>query len=65
LSSKIKDLTVDELKAIISETVKETLEDIIEDLIALSSESYIQSIKEARENYREGKVVKFEDILDV
>jgi len=65
LSSKIKDLTVEELKSLISETVKETLEDIVEDLIALSSDSYIQSIKEARENYREGKVVNFKDLFDV
>ncbi len=56
VKSKVKDLTVDELKSLISEVVKESIEDLIEDILALSSESYLRSIEEARKDYKEGKV---------
>lgn len=63
MHTKIKDLTVDELKLIISDSIKENLQDITEDLLALSSRSYIDSIEEAREDYKKGKTVSIEDIL--
>ncbi|MHA1386485.1 MAG: hypothetical protein ACTSR3_22260 [Candidatus Helarchaeota archaeon] len=62
---KIKDLTVDELKNLIKETIKSSLEDFIEDLEALSSEKYLKSIKEARDDYKTGKVKSLEEIFDV
>ena len=62
---KVKDLTVEELKSLISDTVKEILEDIIEDIVALSSEEYLHSIEEARKDYKEGKVKSLEEISDV
>ena len=37
----------------------------IEDLLALSSSEYLESIKEARNNFREGKVKTFEEVFDV
>jgi len=51
METKISDLTVDELKNLISSTVQETIEDYLEDIKALSSKNYIDSIKEAREDY--------------
>ena len=48
---KITDLTVEELKNLISNTVQETIEDYLEDLKALSSKEYLKSIKEAREDW--------------
>ena len=60
---KVKDLTVEELKTVISDTITESMQDIIEDIVALSSEEYLRSIREAREDYKEGKVKSFEDIL--
>ena len=65
VETKVKDLTVDELKSLISEAVKESLEDLIEDILALSSESYLRSIEEARKDYKEGKVKSLEEIADV
>ncbi len=56
----VKDLTVKELKDIIYATVKETLEDEVEDYIALRSKEYVQSIREAREDYKSGNVKKFD-----
>ena len=44
---------------------KVKIEDILEDLIAMSSNDYIKSIEEAREDYRKGRVKKLEDISDV
>ena len=54
MGTKISDLTVDELKNLISSTVQETIEDYLEDIKALSSQDYINSIKEAREDYKAG-----------
>jgi len=62
---KIKDLTVGELKYLISDTVKEAVEDLIEDISAISSEAYLKSIEEARKDYKEGRVKYLEEVLDV
>ena len=62
---KIKDLTVGELKYLISDTVKEAVEDLIEDISAISSEAYQNSIEEARKDYKEGRVKYLEEVLDV
>jgi len=52
---KVQDLTIDELRTIISDTVKDTVGDLIEDIVALSSKEYISSVKEARKDYKEGR----------
>jgi hypothetical protein len=65
METKVKDLTVEELQSLISNTIKSTLEDLIEDMLALSSDEYLQSIKEARKDYKEGKIKYLEDIIDV
>lgn len=64
-SMKVKDLTIEEFKTLVSDTIKESLEDIIEDLIALTSEEFLKSIEEARRDYREGRVKRLEDALNV
>ena len=61
---QVKDLTVDELKALISDTIKDSMQDLVEDMLALSSEEYLDSIEEARKDYKEGRVKSFEDIFD-
>ncbi|GAB5046403.1 hypothetical protein [Thermodesulfovibrio sp. TK110] len=65
MSETVKDLTVEELQKIIENTVREILEDYMEDIIALSSEKYLSSIEEARKEYRNGKIKKFEEIFNV
>ncbi|GBD03927.1 hypothetical protein HRbin19_01228 [bacterium HR19] len=61
-TTKVKDLTVEELKTLILEIVKESIEDIIEDILALSSEEYLRSIEEARKDYKEGRIKRIEEI---
>jgi len=61
---QVKDLTVDELKTLISDTVRDSMQDLVEDMLALSSEEYLDSIEEARKDYKEGRVKSFEDIFD-
>jgi len=63
METKVKDLTVDELQSLISDTIKSTLEDLIEDMLALSSDEYLQSIVEARKDYKEGRIKYLEDII--
>ena len=65
METKVKDLTVEELQSLISDTIKSTLEDLIEDMLALSSDEYLRSIVEARKDYKEGRIKYLEDIIDV
>ena len=65
MEMKVKDLTVGELKSLISDAVKEGLEDLIEDIVALSSDEYLRSIEEARTDYKEGRIKHLEEISDV
>jgi hypothetical protein len=64
-TEKVKDLTVKELKSLISATVRESTEDMIEDILALSSNKYLKSIEEARTDYRAGRTKSFEEVFDV
>ena len=59
MSTKVQDLTIDELRIIISDTVKDTVGDMIEDIIALSNKEYIDSVKEARKDYKTGQTEKY------
>ncbi|MHA1210810.1 MAG: hypothetical protein ACTSRF_16540 [Candidatus Freyarchaeota archaeon] len=63
--TKVRDLTVEKLRALISSAVKDALEDLVEDLLALSSEEYMRSVEEARRDYKEGRVKRFEEVFDV
>ncbi len=63
--TKVKDLTVDELRSLVSDTVRGVMEDSIEDMVALTSERYLQSIEEARKDYKEGRIKSFEDVFNV
>ena len=65
METKVKDLTVVELRSLISDTVRGAMEDLIEDILALSSDEYLRSIEEARSDYKEGKVKYLEEIFDV
>lgn len=60
----VKDMSVDDLREMIEDTVRRTLENYVEDLQALSSASYLDSIQEAREDYRHGRTVPIEDLLN-
>ncbi|MCD6214590.1 MAG: hypothetical protein J7J46_06400 [Candidatus Desulfofervidus sp.] len=65
MEMKVKDLTVGELKSLISDTIKESFEDLVEDIVALSSEEYLRSIEEARTDYKKGRIKYLEEISDV
>ncbi len=65
MGTEVKDLTVEELRTLISTTIKDTLGELIEDLLALSSEEYLRSIEEARMDYKEGRLKRLEEIFDV
>jgi hypothetical protein len=62
MKTKVKDLSVEEFQSLISSTVKETMEDLIEDTVALSSEEYLRSVEEARNDYKVGRVKQLEEI---
>lgn len=63
MGTKVSDLTVDELKEVIENAVKVSLEDALEDLKALSSQDYLRSIQDARDDFEKGKVKKFGDVF--
>ncbi len=64
-TKKITDLSVEEFRVFISDTVNAVMEDSIEDFLALSSDNYLRSIKKARKDYKEGKVKSFEEVFNV
>lgn len=61
--TKVSDLTIDEFRDLVSHTVKDSLEDALEDLLALQSEEYLESIEEARRDYKEGRTTSFEELF--
>jgi len=63
MDTKISDLTVNELKELIASTVQETIQDYLEDLKALTSKDYINSIREAREDYKAGDYKDHNEVL--
>lgn len=65
MDTKISELTVEELKSLITKTVQETIEEYIEDLRALASKDYLHSIREAREEYKAGDYKNIDEVLDV
>ena len=65
MKTNVKDLSVTELQTLISDTVKNAMEEFIEDMLALSSEEYLESIKEARKDYKNGRIKQFEEVFDV
>ncbi len=64
-AKKISDLTIDQLKIIIDELVKQNLEDFVENIGALSSKRFIKSVEKSRKAYKEGKFKSFEEVFDV
>ena len=65
MKTKVKDLTVIELRNLISDTVRASMEDVLEDMVAFSSEEYLHSIKEAREDHKEGRTKQLEEVFDI
>ena len=65
MEMKVRDLTTEQLRFLVSETVKETIEGFTEDILALSSRKYLNSIAEARKDYKEGRVKNMGEVLDV
>jgi len=63
MNEKVNELTVDELKDLISNVVQEKLDDMLEDVKLMLDSEYVNSIKEAREEYKQGKVTSIDDIL--
>jgi hypothetical protein len=63
--TRVKDLTAGESQSLITDTIKSTLEDVLEDIAALSSDEYLASIEEARNDYETGDVKRLEDLFAV
>jgi len=62
MTSRVADMTVEELKGIIDRTVRDSMEDLMEDIAAMSSPAYLESIREARRDFERGDVVPLEEI---
>jgi len=61
---RVADLTTGELERLVETTVRRTIEDYLENLEALSSESYLESIREARQDYQTGALTNLADLPD-
>jgi dGTP triphosphohydrolase len=65
MNNKVSDLTVNELKDLISGIINEIMEDLEDDIKSLLDKEYIKSIQEAREDYKKGRVTDIDHILNV
>ena len=65
MENKVSELTVNELKNLISGVINEKMEDLIEDIKSLLDPEYIKSIQEAREDYKQGRVTDIDHIFNV
>lgn len=63
--TKLNELTVAEFKLLISESVKDVIENLLEDIEASQSKSYLDSIREAREDYKAGRLTSLDDLENV
>lgn len=63
MTKKVSDLTVEELKMIIDTSVKASIEDALEDLSALNSKEYLRSVERARQEYRDGRFHKIDEVF--
>jgi hypothetical protein len=64
MATHVKDMSTDDLREMIEDTVRQTLENYLEDVQALSSSAYLDSIAEAREDHRQGRTVSLEDFMN-
>jgi len=62
MEALVNTLSINEFKEIIRTTVTETFQDNLEDIIALNSSNYLESIKEARNDYLNGDTVNLMDL---
>ncbi|TSA27956.1 MAG: hypothetical protein D4R68_04700 [Ignavibacteriales bacterium] len=63
--TKLNELTVADFKLLISESVKDILENLLEDMEASQNKSYLNSIREAREDYKAGRLTSLDDLENV
>lgn len=63
MEKKVKDLTVQELRDVVSNIVKETMEEFIEDMLTLASKGYLLSIEEPKVDEGHG-VKQVEETFD-
>lgn len=64
-AKKISDLTIEQLKEIINQAVRENMEDVVENIEALSSKKFVKSIERSRKEYKEKKFKGFKEVFDV
>ena len=62
MTQRVADLTTGKLERLVETTVRRTIEDYLETLKALSSEAYLESIREARQDYQTGTVTNLADL---
>ena len=65
MTTKIRDLSIEEFKVLVSNIVRDTVEELLEDIVALSSQEYIKSIEEARKDFDKGDYKTLEEAFDV
>lgn len=57
------DVSKSQIIAAVKKMEKEQREELIEDLIAEASPGYLESIREAREDYRQGRVLSHDEVF--
>ncbi|MCG3199042.1 MAG: hypothetical protein GHCLOJNM_03551 [bacterium] len=65
MATHVSELSIEEFKELISESVRTSFEDMLEDYTAMGSPEFLRSIAEAREQYKRGDVTPLEQLSGV
>ncbi len=62
MTTRVADMTVEELRILINQSVQESIEDAMEDMFALASPAYLKSIENARRQYERGEITSLDEL---
>lgn len=65
MATHVSELSIEEFKELISESVRTSFEDMLEDYTAMGRPEFLRSIAEAREQYKRGDVTPLEQLSGV
>ena len=62
MTTRVADMTVEELKTLINQSVQESMEGVMEDMAALASPAHLKSIENARRQYERGEITSLDEV---
>ncbi len=64
MAATVAELSVEQFQAVLRDTVEQVLDGRLEDIQALSSDAYLRSIEEARDDHKAGRITSIDDLIN-